>query len=134
AQLLAQNSRCHLFNRAFWQVGELECPERNPDQPVHLEAERAQYVANLAILPFANGKREPDIGALYPIERRLYRPVMNAADALPLRTARGGRSRSIRRAGDACELAGRGRGPASDRPAATRFPAARAHAQARRRS
>ena len=80
AELLAQRARLDLLDRAFRQVAELERPERHADQPVHRQPEMAQHVAHLAVLALAHREREPDIGALLAVERRLDRAVADAVD------------------------------------------------------
>ena len=68
------------LHRAVGELAQLERPERHADQPVHLQAERLQHVAHLAVLALADGEGEPDIGALLAVERRLDRPVAHAVD------------------------------------------------------
>ena len=121
AELVAQHARLDLDDLAFAQLAELERAERDADQPVHLQPERLDHVAHLAVLALADRHGEPHIGALLAIERRLDRAVADAVD------------------GDARRAAGRappdrpGHGRARDSAAATRSPAVRARARARRR-
>ena len=44
------------------------------------EPERAQHVPDFAVLALAHGEREPDVGALHAVERRLDRAVADAVD------------------------------------------------------
>ena len=62
------------------ELAQLERPERHADQPVHLQVERLQNLAHLAVLALADADGEPDIGALFAVERRLDRPVVDALD------------------------------------------------------
>ena len=70
----------YFLHGAVLEFAQFERPEGDADQPVHLQVERLQNLAHLAILAFANADGEPDIGALFAIERRLDRPVMHALD------------------------------------------------------
>ena len=67
-------------HRAVVKIAELERPERDADQPVHLQPERLEHLAHLAVLALADAEGEPDIGALLAVERRLDRPVADAVD------------------------------------------------------
>src|SRR5471030_2228220 len=80
AEFGAQRLRLDLLNVALIEIAQLERPERHADEPVHLEVERLQDLAHLAVLAFADADGEPDIGALFAVERRLDRPVMHARD------------------------------------------------------
>src|SRR5581483_2432820 len=81
AELIAQDARLHFLHAAGFQLGELERPEGNADQPVHLQAEMPQHVAHLAVFALADAEGEPDIRALLAVERRLDGTVMDAVDA-----------------------------------------------------
>src|SRR5580704_11520961 len=83
AELFTQDSRLDFFDLALGKVRELERPERYPDQPVYLQADGAEDVANLAVLAFAYRERQPDIGPLGSIERCFDRPIMDAVDRQP---------------------------------------------------
>src|SRR5665213_3952696 len=80
AQLGAQRLRFDLLHRAIGKFAELERPEGDADQPVDLEPERFEDLAHLAIFALADGKGEPDIGALLAVERGFDRPVAHAID------------------------------------------------------
>ena len=80
AEFGAQRLRFDFLHRAIGQLAQLERPEGNADQPVHLQPERFQHLAHLAVLALADGKGEPDIAALLAIEARLDRPVAHAVD------------------------------------------------------
>src|SRR5262249_50759130 len=75
AKLLAQVARAYLLDRAFGQIAELERPERDADEPVHLEPEMAEHVLDLAVLALAHGEHEPHIGALLALQPGVDRPV-----------------------------------------------------------
>ena len=70
----------HLLDRAGFKLAELERAERHADQPGDGETEMAEHIAHLAVLALADREREPDVGALRAIERRLDRPVADAVD------------------------------------------------------
>ena len=80
AEFGTQRLRLDLLNVALIEVAQLEWPERHADEPVHLQVERLQHLAHLAVLAFADADGEPDIGTLFAVERRLDRPVMYARD------------------------------------------------------
>ncbi len=80
AEFGAERLQLDLLNLALIEVAQLERPERHADEPVHLQVERLQNLAHLAVLAFADADGEPDIGALFAVERRLDRPVMHALD------------------------------------------------------
>ena len=80
AEFGAQRLRLDLLNVALIEIAQLERPERHADEPVHLEVERLQDLAHLAVLAFADADGEPDIGALFTVERRFDRPIMHARD------------------------------------------------------
>src|SRR5262249_58222102 len=77
---LAQHPRRHFLDRAFGQFAELKRPERNADQAVDLEPERAEHVADLAVLALAHREAEPHVRALLTLEARLDRAVADAVD------------------------------------------------------
>ena len=80
AELGAQRLRLDFLHRAVGQFAQLERPERDADQPVHLQPERFEHLAHLAVLALADGEGEPDIGALFAVERGLDRPVAHAVE------------------------------------------------------
>ena len=80
AELLAQHAGLDHLDAADGQIVELERAEADADQPVDLEAERAEDVLDLAVLAFAQGEQQPDIAALLALERRLDRAVLDAVD------------------------------------------------------
>ena len=73
---------------ALGKFAELERPERDADQPVHLQAEMLQHIAHLAVLALADREGEPDIRALLAVERRLDRAIAHAVDRHALAQAR----------------------------------------------
>nr|CAI0336319.1 hypothetical protein SHINE37_40173 [Rhizobiaceae bacterium] len=80
AELVAQRAAADLLGMAFRQFAELERAVGDADQAVHVEAERAEHVLDLAVLAFAKPQRQPDIGALRLVERRIDRAVEHAVD------------------------------------------------------
>ena len=70
----------YFHHGAVLEFAQFERPEGDADQPVHLEVERLQNFTHLAVFAFADADGEPDIGALFAVERRLDRPVMHALD------------------------------------------------------
>src|SRR5690606_26308860 len=57
---------------------ELERAVGDTNQPVDLQAERAEDVAHLAVLAFAQADGQPGIGALLAVENRLHRAIEHA--------------------------------------------------------
>src|SRR3712207_3854431 len=80
AQLIAQNAAAHLAHFALPEVAQLERPVGDADEPAHAEAEMLQHPLDLAVLAFPQSDKEPDIGALDPVDRRLHRAVNHALD------------------------------------------------------
>src|SRR4051812_36411753 len=80
ADLFAQRAGLDLLHRAVRQVAQLERPIGHADQAIYRQPQVTQHVTDLAVLAFSHGEREPDIGALLAIERRLDRPVMDTVD------------------------------------------------------
>src|SRR5688500_12442656 len=80
AQHLPQLVGRHFPDLTALQPAKLERPERDADQPVHLEAEMLQHIAYLAVLALASADGEPDIGALLAIERGLDGAIADAVD------------------------------------------------------
>ncbi len=80
AELCAQLGCFDFPHRAVVEVAEIEGAERNADQPVHLQAERFKHLAHFAVLALADAEGQPDIGALFAVERRFDRPVTDAVD------------------------------------------------------
>src|SRR5262249_25587476 len=85
AELFAQRARCNLFDRACRQLAQLKRPIRNADQPIHLQAKRAEHVPDLAVLALAHREAQPNVGALLALQRCLDRSVADAVhlDAVP---------------------------------------------------
>ena len=80
AKLCAQLGCFDFPHRAVVKIAEVERPERDADQPVHLQAERFKHLAHLAVLALADAEGQPDVGALFAVERRFDRPVTDAID------------------------------------------------------
>ena len=76
----AQRLRLDLLDLAVIEVAQLERPECHTDQTVYLQIERLQNFADFAVFALANTDREPDIGALFAIERGLDRSIVHARD------------------------------------------------------
>src|SRR5215470_11834887 len=79
-QFYAQLGSFDFSNRSVFDVSEVERSERDTDQPVHLQAQRFKNLAHLAVLALANGKGQPDIRALFAVERRFNRTVVYSVD------------------------------------------------------
>src|SRR5690606_23727522 len=71
AELETQHARAHRLDAALGRVAELERAVGTADEAVDLEAERAQHVADLAVLALAQAQHQPDIGALLALQHRL---------------------------------------------------------------
>src|SRR5205085_8592926 len=71
AELFAQDARRHLADLAFGDLAQLKWPERDADQPRHMQSEMAQHVAHLAILALADRECDPHVRGLLAVERRL---------------------------------------------------------------
>ncbi len=80
AELLAQHARIHLLDSAVFELAELERAERHADEARDGEVEMAEHIAHFAVLALADRERDPDVGALRAVERRLDRPVAGAVD------------------------------------------------------
>ena len=80
AKLCTQLGCFDFPHRTVVKIAEVERPERDADQPVHLQAERFKHLAHLAVLALADAEGQPDIGALFAVERRFDRPVTDAID------------------------------------------------------
>src|ERR1019366_2737193 len=70
-QLIAEHPRTHLLDRALGDIPQLEGSEGKPDQAVDLQPEMFEHAFDLAVLAFTQRHRQPAIGALHAIERRL---------------------------------------------------------------
>src|SRR5690606_29470194 len=72
-ELLAQLIALHLgldgFDAADRNIAELEWAVAYADQAIDLETERAQHSLDLAVLAFAQGQNEPNVGALLALQR-----------------------------------------------------------------
>src|SRR5215475_2586181 len=79
-QFSAQFRHLNFLDRTARKVIQIERPERDADQPVHLQAEIFQNLSHLAILALTNAKSKPDVGALFTVERRFDRAVADAID------------------------------------------------------
>jgi len=83
-ELLADHPRPHLFQLAGAQGAQGQRPVRQADQPVHLQADGLQDLADLAVLALVQGDREPEVGALRPllgfVEPCLDRTIADAVD------------------------------------------------------
>src|SRR6185437_13048096 len=80
AEFGAQRLRLDLLDLAVLKVTQLERAKRDADQPVHLQVEGFQNFSYLTIFSLANADREPDIGALFTVERGLDRTIVHAGD------------------------------------------------------
>src|SRR5262249_37869410 len=80
AQFCTQLGCFDFPHRAVVEIAELERPERDADQPVDPQSERFEHLAHLAVLALADAEGEPDIGALFAIERRLDRSVTDVTE------------------------------------------------------
>ena len=80
AECRSQLTGWDFLDAAFTQNIKFERSERDADQPVDLEAERAEHVAHFAVLAFADTDGEPGVGALFAVDRRLDRAVAHALD------------------------------------------------------
>ena len=68
SKLVGEHARADLLDRAFRQIAELERPEGEPDQPVHLQAEVLEDALHLAVLALAQPQRDPDVVALRAVD------------------------------------------------------------------
>src|ERR1044072_3921601 len=86
AELVAQHPGRYFGDRAFLKLAQLEGTERHANEPPDLQPEMAQHVAPLAVLAFADRKRDPHVGGLLTVEHRVDRSVIDAVHrhALPL--------------------------------------------------
>src|SRR5438270_2033341 len=84
AELFAQHAGLDLLDLSFGEFAQLKRTIGYPDQSVHLETEMREHVAHLAVLAFADRKRQPDIGALVALQRGIDRAVFDAVDFDPL--------------------------------------------------
>src|SRR5581483_8761094 len=78
AERFLQRGRLHFLHCALFKLGQLERAIRDPDQPIHFQAERLQHLAHFAVFALTNRKGEPDVGALLTIERGFNRAVADA--------------------------------------------------------
>src|SRR5262245_64428826 len=79
-QFYAQLGSFDFCNRSVVDGSEVERSERDTDQPVHLQAQRFKNLAYLAVLALANSEGQPDIRALFAVERRFNRTVAYSVD------------------------------------------------------
>src|SRR5262249_24365370 len=75
-QLGAQLRGFDFLHFTVIELAQLERPKRHADQPVDPEPERFENLAHLPVPALADGKGEPDTGALFPIKRRFDGPVV----------------------------------------------------------
>ena len=68
SELIAEDARAHLFDRALGEQAELERSEGQPDQAVDLKPDVFEHALDLAVLAFAQRHREPAVDALRAIE------------------------------------------------------------------
>src|SRR5262249_8264394 len=61
AELIAQDARRHLGDRAFGEFAQLKRTERDANEARDLQPEMAQHVAHLAIFSFSNRKGDPHV-------------------------------------------------------------------------
>src|SRR5215831_16063974 len=78
--ILCAARKFRLLYRSVVDGSEVERSERDTDQPVHLQAQRFKNLAYLAVLALANGEGQPDIRALFAVERRFNRTVVYSVD------------------------------------------------------
>ena len=74
-QLIAQHARLHFLHSAFGELAQLERAVGHADQPVDVEAERAEHAPHFAVLALAQAKRDPRVRALHAVELRLDRRI-----------------------------------------------------------
>ena len=79
-ELVAQHARAHFLHCALVHFPELKRAIGNADQPVHLQPEMLQHITYFAVLAFADGKGEPDIGALFAVERGFDGAIAHAGN------------------------------------------------------
>ena len=79
-ELVLEDAGAHLVDEPLFELAELERSEREPDQPVHLDAEMLQDALDLAVLAFAECEAEPDVVALNPVERSVDGAVLDPVD------------------------------------------------------
>src|SRR5271169_134289 len=80
AELVAQNARIQLRDRALGQIAEFERTERDANQPVDGKAEVFENALDLAVLALAQSHHDPGVGALFALQPRLDARVMDAFD------------------------------------------------------
>jgi hypothetical protein len=57
SELIAEDARAHLFDRALGEQAELERSEGKPDQAVDLKSDMFEHALDLAVLAFAQRHR-----------------------------------------------------------------------------
>ncbi len=80
AELVGEHAALDQLHLALGQVEQLERAERDADQAADLEAERAEDLADLAVLAFAKADGQPGVGALEGVDGGLDRAVLHALD------------------------------------------------------
>ena len=80
AELIAQHARRHLLDLALLRFRRAGTARTTRGSGVRRQPEMSQHLAHLAVLALADGEREPDVGGLLAVERRLDRPVADAVD------------------------------------------------------
>src|SRR5580704_11452218 len=80
AELFAQHPRFHFLDCTLGKGRKLERPERDTNKPRNVEAEMAEYGADLAVLALADGEAEPDVRALSALDRGIDGAVMDAGN------------------------------------------------------
>ncbi len=84
AELLPKDAQRHLLHGLDVELVELERPEGDADQPVHLEPEMLADHLDLAVLALADAHGEPEVVALAAFHARLDRTVLDPVDGQTL--------------------------------------------------
>jgi hypothetical protein len=80
AELCSQFSGFDFLYFAISEIAQFKRSKRHSDQPVYSQPKCFENLTNLAVLAFADAESEPDIGALFAIERCFNGAVANAID------------------------------------------------------
>ena len=84
-ELIADDPRAHLLDLIRSQGPQRKRHVRQPDQPVHLQAQRLQHAAHLAVLALGQRHRDPEVRALLAllgiVELGLDGAIVDALDS-----------------------------------------------------
>src|SRR5262249_39328249 len=79
-KLFDEHALAHAFDGAGRQVQQLERPERDANEPLYDQSHAVKDGTGLAVLAFGQPDREPDVAAVFPLERRVDRTVVHAGE------------------------------------------------------